>query len=736
MDPNAAPPKKKRGRKPKSNLPPLEPGTIPHAEVTGDMTGANAAGEPVKKKRGRPPKDRSDENPFAPPKQKRVKKPKVVADAVGGGSSSALNPVLPDATATPTTSTITQALANAAEAATSLAGGLPTKLTQARPGMEDGSSTQAADFLRMVYARQNATSASSASGPTELFPLVHTTDSEGVVPSNATLADVGTSATLAGSSGPSAQAGKPVNEVKRKAAKERWDRHRAQLAAEAAAGGGDGSAFVVPDGEASASAKKKVAKVRMKKSLDGTRPGFTRMPSVVDSASPKRILHLSGRVSNAFLSDRDVKTPTKVVVKSVKPVKPSRLSLSLVPDPSLDTNAVAGPSTLADSTEIIDLVDDDDDDNPFMELSQSFVSAPAPPRDRASPFVEYVAPAARRVEVSVPPPDLDDIPMLGDMDTGVDPEAAEAAEVIERLVQEMKASVAMNNGRGPGKWKGKGKFRKWIPEPTVMVPLEEPEFEIVEEPIVAEPRGKGKAKDKGKGKAVQEIVEVVLPIRPSPTKPSPAKSTPAKGKTLTPISYGSTRSQPSPPPIVTPSEPVHKPAGPRKSLPSHHGPSALRHELKRLELSPPPSSQSARGSKGTQRTLHTTRSRGGPPSTALRARPEAIAPTKPNVANKKSHNISRPAPIRSPSVVFIPSVKAKPQPKAYAKPPAKAQQKSKAVPASKSTRPITKRKVQTKEDLMVTKHRRVATGPMDRVKISIPITAARRKRLVLRGLYG
>lgn len=694
--------KKKRVRNPKANLPLLEPGIVSQADANGKMIGANAAGQSVKKKRGRPPKDRTGEDPAST--KRRPKKPKVAHP-----SSAVLDPAFISAAAGPTTSmTITEALSNGAEAASSLAGGLSRNQGQ--------SSTPAADFLQMIYARQNALP-QTIGGPVPLSDL-STTPISSLRPT-----DGQTEATpVRGAQGSPAQRVDPqgkviptvMSEARSKAAKERWERLRAEKLAGPPPPPPEPVLIYGPyteSGEVPVVVKKrKPYGPRAKRIIDDGRPVFLRAPSVVDSASPKRILHLGERVSHAFISERDAKTPTKISTKRSKLSKPL-----LRRRPDLQTDGEAGPlsetepSTLAEST-IIEIEDNDEiDDSPFLELSQSF-APPSPPKPRSKPFVDYVAPGARKDEV----PDAAETdlrPILGNSEPILDPEAV---EIMEKLVEQLNnsESVEFTKTKGKGKGNSRGRASMVIPETTL-----ESELENVELTPTA-PGAKGKGTNSAKGKKSQNIVEVVLPVRATPLT-----------KQVAPSSQRSTRSQPSPAPAnTTPSKTPSNSVAPERTLPSSHGKSSLRNEVKRLKHSPPPSSQSARGAEATPTMSNLARSRGGPLAAALQSRPNVDIQTK-KVGRKTLYHAPRAASIHSSSVVFVPSIKGK----------AKASLLRKSISQQSTfpsaTRP-NKRKVETEEEWLIAKRRTMEIGLVDRVKVSLPIADARRTKLILSGYYG
>ena len=107
--------------------------------------------------------------------------------------------------------------------------------------------------------------------------------------------------------------------------------------------------------------------------LHGGAPlGRQKMPVVVNSASPIRVLHLSGsRISQAQLTLRDIETPTKVLTRMKRPRKRSRLSQGVSGSPNTLAEALAGSEVGEDEDDMFD---------PFMELSQTFMATSPPPK--------------------------------------------------------------------------------------------------------------------------------------------------------------------------------------------------------------------------------------------------------------------------------------------------------------------------------------------------------------------
>jgi hypothetical protein len=570
-------PKKKRGRPPA-----LAPALVGTQEGQGgsQTTGTDGAPAPVKRKRGRPPKRKTNDDPdHAGALLRQTKKQRIDAeDQVA--SVDQLDSVLPTPVSAPTLSQ--QIDQNSAAGSQGL-----LRQSSATPALEPpvGSrSTPAADFLRTIQAKQGsgagsaqdeatAGEGSSASVPVTLAAAAAQFEHDHLKQ------DASSIMRRVGSNGQSVSPS--MSASRSKAAKARWERYRAQAANQAQGGPSD----------------------------FGT-PTFVRAPSVVNSASPLRVLDLSGsRMSHAQLTERDAKTPTKVILKS-RPSQLSRLSQSDAPD---DVTGAPGEGAKESVVE-----DEDETFNPFMELSQSW--AVPEPIKKSDPFVPY-APARK--------------PVHRDAEEDAMPEEVDLAALAAVLSAELGGTEHAG----------------------VEVVDQDQDFEIQEQPPTSQSGRKGKSKAAGQGKGVAAKRQVVEPIVEIVTTRSPLTK---RGKRATRVAGRNDLEMPShkaKPLSATPPEPSSVSAAKGKSSEptlahrTRSGPSQ-RTPLSVTPLLAAQQRPTARRTVQRSSVLRLTRSLGGPPSSALRDRHVAASPRQ--IGRKQG--AARPAPkrmVRSPSIVMI-----------------------------------------------------------------------------------
>lgn len=440
---------------------------------------------------------------------------------------------------------------------------------------------------------------------------------------------------------------------------------------------------------------------RPRKSL----PAFLKAHSVVNSASSKRVLHLSGpKVSEAQISNRDSELPTKVLIKKVKKTRTSMLPPAI---PVSD-----GPATLVDVT-----VDDNAEDefDPFATLSQSF-RPPTPPRYvRQGTFTPYTpimlfsqAPQSSKAGPSTPREEF--VPPETKVEETID--FSMNMPVVEREPEMEVEKTPLFVSKG----KGKGKVLSKAPSKG----RQATEVEIVLPSYTA-----GKGEGKGAVPTPQLVAVVPVTTRSKQTNAPPTPVARNFATRTTPASHLPLLSQRA----TTSQQPS---TSQKAAVPKTQAISQTTTRVTRSQPSPPPPQARTPANRHVHKKpmsqihtptgSHMTRSIAGPPSSFLRARPRPSPLSQSTLAKR----VVKPAPRRaerSPSIVAI----ERPQ-------------------AAKTVKPVKRKREVIEEQLAVielteeekeaARLRRLPEGAVDRVKVVVPIKKGRRRRLISAGYYG